>query len=41
MKESSKRHRILSLGLALFSFVLISCHNKAEEDLPVTMPDTI
>jgi ABC-type phosphate transport system substrate-binding protein len=31
----------LTLGLLLLSAVLVSCHNKSEEDLPVSMPDTI
>lgn len=40
MKNSRKRQGILIIGL-LASVVLVSCHNKSEEDLPVTMPDTI
>jgi phosphate transport system substrate-binding protein len=41
MKESSKRPHVFALGLLLLSAVLVSCHNKSEEDLPVTMPDTV
>lgn len=41
MGKSSKRPLILTLGLLLLSAVLVSCHNKSEEDLPVRMPDTI
>ncbi len=40
MKQSSLRLRTLTLTL-LLSVGLVACHNKSEEDLPVSMPDTI
>jgi phosphate transport system substrate-binding protein len=36
-----KRPRTITLSLLLFSVSLASCSNKAEEDLPVKMADTI
>lgn len=41
MKEATHQSRILVVGLMLLSAVVVSCHNKAEEDQPVTLPGTI
>jgi phosphate transport system substrate-binding protein len=41
MKQSSGRPHVFAVGLLLLSALLVSCHNKSEEDLPVTMPDTV
>jgi ABC-type phosphate transport system substrate-binding protein len=36
-----KRDSIRVLGFILLTASMVSCHNKSEEDLPVTMPDSI
>jgi phosphate transport system substrate-binding protein len=36
-----KRDSIRLLGFVLLTASMVSCHNKSEEDLPVTMPDSI
>ena len=42
MKDNLRMHPLtISLGLFLCSTILVSCHNKAEEDPPVKMADTI
>lgn len=41
MRRPFKKRNGLTLILGLLCVGLVSCHNKAEEDQPVTMPDTI
>jgi hypothetical protein len=33
-----KRHSTRLLGFLLLAASMVACHNKSEEDLPVTMP---
>ena len=41
MKGFSNWSHLLMLSLIVFCLVVASCHNKAEEDLPVSTPDVI
>ena len=41
MREPMKKSSIATGILLLLCTALVSCHNKAEEDEPVTMPDTV
>lgn len=41
MGDAPKKQGRFAVALVILSALLVSCHNKAEEDQPVTMPDTL
>jgi phosphate transport system substrate-binding protein len=41
MREPLKSQKRVTLLLVLLCGALVSCHNKAEEDEPVSMPATV
>jgi hypothetical protein len=40
-RSKMKNRSVSLLGLVLLAASLVACHNKSEEDLPVSMPSAI